>query len=132
MTVETKHLSVLIAAPAADVYLFLSDPRNLTRWAAGLAGSISERDGRWVADSPMGQITVEFAEANSFGVVDHWVTVPTGERFYNPLRVIADGTGSEVVFTLRRQESTDSDAFEADVAAVSADLQTLKSLLESA
>jgi hypothetical protein len=63
-------------------------------------------------------------------VLDHDVTVPSGETFHNPLRVLANGDGSEVVFTVYRWTGTTDEAHQADAAAVAADLATLKSLLE--
>jgi hypothetical protein len=64
-------------------------------------------------------------------VLDHRVTLPSGEAFYNPMRVVPDGNGCEVVFTLRRQVGMSDDDFERDAAAVRADLATLKHVLES-
>jgi hypothetical protein len=88
-------------------------------------------DGQWVLDSPGGRIVVAFAPRNKFGVVDHYVTTPSGETVYVPMRVIADGAGSELVFTVRREpEMSDAD-FERDAAAVAADLATLKRLVEA-
>ena len=123
-------MSVSIARSPADVYAFASRPENLPLWAAGLSGSIAYVDGRWLAESPMGSIEVKFAPVNAFGVLDHDVTFPTGETFYNPLRVFANADGSELVFTVYRREGTTREAFEADAAAVLADLRTLKSILE--
>ena len=55
---------------------------------------------------------------------------PSGETVYIPLRVIADGDGCEVVFTLRRAPGmTDAD-LERDAALVTGDLALLKRLLE--
>jgi uncharacterized protein YndB with AHSA1/START domain len=34
---DAHQISIAIARPPADVYEFASDPRNLPRWAAGLA-----------------------------------------------------------------------------------------------
>jgi hypothetical protein len=81
----------------------------------------------------MGQVTVEFSPPNEFGVLDHIVTLPSGEAVYNPLRVIPGGVGEarcEVLFTVRRRAGmTDAD-LDADAAAVAADLETLRRLLE--
>jgi hypothetical protein len=88
-------------------------------------------EGRWVADSALGRVEVVMAEPNQYGVVDHWVTLPTGETFYNPMRVIADGDGCELVFTLRRQAGVSDADFDRDAAAVTADLATVKWLLEA-
>ncbi len=126
---ESLHLSTHIARPAAEVYAFVADPAHLPQWAAGLGGSIEERDGRWFADSPMGEVEVRFVDDNAYGVLDHDVTLPDGTTVTNPMRVIADGDGCEVVFTLRRAPGVTAEAFEADATAVRADLATLKALL---
>ena len=128
---ESRHLSTHIARPAAEVYAFVTDPARLPEWAAGLGGSIEQRDGRWVAESPMGEVEVRFAPANPFGVADHDVTLPDGQTFSNPMRVLPDVDGCEVVFTLRRQPDMTDEAFESDASAIRTDLETLKRLLEA-
>ncbi|MFF4168445.1 SRPBCC family protein [Streptomyces sp. NPDC001741] len=129
---ESRHISIHIERPAEEVYAYASDPSHLPEWAAGLGKSIEETDGRWIADSPMGRVVVDFAPRNDLGVLDHHVTLPSGETVYNPLRVIADGDGCEVVFTLRRRPDMSADDFRRDEAAVAADLVTLKRLAEHA
>lgn len=79
----------------------------------------------------MGEVTVRFAPPNEFGIVDHVVTLPTGESVDNPLRVIPAGDRCEVVFTVRRRTGMTEEEFESDVAAVERDLHTLKELLET-
>jgi len=127
---ESRHLSVHVDRPAAEVYAYAADPAHLPEWAEGLAGGIAQVDGEWVADSPMGRVVVRFAPPNDLGVLDHDVVLPDGTTVTNPLRVLADGEGSEVVFTLRRQPGTDDAAFAADAAAVAADLAGLTRVLE--
>ena len=127
---ESLHLSTHIARPAAQVYAFVADPAHLPQWAAGLGGSIEQRDGRWFADSPMGEVEVRFVDDNAYGVLDHDVTLPDGSTMTNPMRVLSDGDGCEVVFTLRRAPGTTDEAYDADAAAVRADLASLKALLE--
>lgn len=125
-----RHFSVSIERSPADVYAFAADPGNLPRWAKGLSGSIAEVNGEWMADSPMGKVKIRFAPRNDLGVLDHDVTLESGETFHNPMRVVANGEGSEVVFTLyRRPEMTDQD-FAADARAIEEDLGALKRLLE--
>ncbi|MCQ4119494.1 SRPBCC family protein [Rhodococcus tibetensis] len=131
MTCESTHVSVFISRTAADVYAYASDPANLPAWAAGLSSTITREGDHWVADSPMGQVSVAFAPTNDFGVLDHNVTLPGGDTVYNPVRVIPDGEHSEVVFTLRRRDGMGADEFTADASAVTADLQRLKGLLEA-
>ncbi len=71
-----------------------------------------------------------FAQRNEYGVLDHDVTLPSGEVVYNPMRVIAGGNGCEVVFTLRRRPGMSDEDFRADADAVAADLTRLKRVLE--
>jgi hypothetical protein len=128
---ETQHLSVSVDRPAAEVYRFARDPAHLPDWAAGLAAGIRLERGEWVADSPMGVVLVRFVPLNEYGVLDHDVVLPDGTVSTNPLRVLADGAGSEVVFTLRRRPGTSAEAFASDAAAIVADLASLKRVLEA-
>jgi hypothetical protein len=131
---ESRHVSVWINASAEAVYEFTSDPLEWPRWAAGLAqGGLRQTADGWVADSPMGQVTVELAPPNEFGVLDHIVRLPSGEAVYNPMRVVPGGVGEprcEVVFSVRRRAGMTDAELDADVAAVQADLETLRGLLE--
>jgi len=45
--------------------------------------------------------------------------------------VLADGDGAEVVFTLRRRPGMTDEEWAADAAAITADLSTLKRVLEA-
>jgi hypothetical protein len=128
---ESEHISTYIERPAAEVYGYIGNPTNLPNWAAGLSGSIEQRDGRWIAESPMGEIEVIFVPKNPYLVLDHDVRLPDGTTFNNPMRVIAHQTGCEVVFTLRRRPGRPQQHHEADAAAIRKDLATLKHLLES-
>jgi len=129
---RSQHVSIGIDRLSSEVYDFVADPLNLPKWAAGLAGSRVERDGeQWFTESPMGRVTFTFTPRNDFGVLDHDVTLPSGETVYNPLRVISDGDGCEVVFTLRQRPAMSDEEFERDADAVAKDLDALKTLLET-
>jgi len=130
----SRHLSIWIDAAPDAVYRFAADPATWPRWAAGLAeGELRQTPDGWVADSPMGRVTVEFSARNAFGVLDHVVTMPTGEKVYNPMRILPAGVDEprcEVVFTVRPRPGVTDEEFEADAAAVAADLETLRGLVE--
>lgn len=128
--IRSRHVSVVICRPAAQVYDFAADPDNLPRWAAGLAHSDVTRQGDMlVVDSPMGRVTVRFVARNSLGVLDHDVTLPSGTTVNNPVRVLTHPDGSEVLFTVRQIELTDAE-FERDLRLVADDLTRLKNIVE--
>ena len=130
MTSESSHISEWISRPADEVYEYASDPANLPQWAPGL-GSSSEKVGeRWFVETSEGRVGFDFVEHNEYGVLDHYVTLPSGEVVYNPMRVIAGERGCEVVFTLRRRSGMSDEDFSTDADAVAADLTRLKRLLE--
>jgi hypothetical protein len=119
---HVQHISVFINRRPAEVYEFASDPRNLPRWAAGLARSEVRRKGdEWVADSPMGEIKIRFAPPNPDGVLDHDVTLESGVTVHNPMRVVPNREGSEFVFTLIRQPGMSDEKFAEDRGAVEKD-----------
>src|SRR3990170_1580435 len=129
---DVQHLSIYIARRPSEVYDFASDPKNLPRWAAGLARSEVRKDGdEWIADAPFGRVRVRFVQRNSLGVMDHDVTLESGVTIHNPMRVVPHGDGSEFVFTLIRQPGMSDARFIEDKAAVENDLRTLKDVLES-
>jgi uncharacterized protein YndB with AHSA1/START domain len=103
-----------IERPPLDVYNFISDPKNLPKWASGLSAAVK----------------VRFAERNKFGVLDHFVKGASGEEVYMPMRVFPNGDGSEVLLTVFRQPGMSEEKFAEDTHWVRRDLEALKELLE--
>lgn len=130
MTFMAKHISVSIERRAAEVYEFASNPENLPQWAGGLTGAIKKVNDEWIAEAPMGTVKVNFVEKNKFGILDHDVTLSSGAKFYNPMRVFPNNHGSEVIFTLYRQAGMSDQKFADDAGSVERDLNKLKTLLE--
>lgn len=131
MIYPARHISVSINRSPEEVYKFTSEPLNMPKWAAGLSKSKLTKSGEdWIAESPMGKVKVRFTPQNNLGVVDHDVTMPSGEVVHNALRVLKNGKGSEVVFTLYRRPGVSDQEFEADAKAVTKDLETLKNLFK--
>lgn len=126
-----RHISVFINRPPQEVYAFASDPENLPQWATGLGGSIKNVSGEWIAEAPVGKIKIKFSERNTFGILDHDVILESGEKIHNPMRVVPNSKGSEVLFTLFRQPNMSEEKFLEDARWVEKDLRLLKGLLEN-
>jgi hypothetical protein len=84
-----------------------------------------------VANTPEGAIRVRFTPRNENGILDHHVTLANGIEVYVPMRVVANGSGSEVIFTLFRTPGMSDEDLTRDIEWVTKDLGTLKTLLES-
>jgi hypothetical protein len=127
-----RHISRFLDRKPAVVGAFLADHRNLPKWAAGLSAGISEENGVVLSDSPMGKVQVRFAAGAEHGIFDHEVTLPDGKVFLNPMRVLKNDEGSEVVFTLYRLPGVTDEQYEKDAATIAADLERLAAVLSVA
>jgi hypothetical protein len=103
-----------IERPTLDVYNFIHDPKNLSKWASGI-------DAR---------AKVRFVERNKYGVLDHFVTIGAGPEVYMPMRVFPNGEGTEVLITVFRRPGVSDEKFAEDTQWVRRDLEALKELLE--
>jgi hypothetical protein len=132
MTMPARIIHTSITRDWQEVYEFVAKPENMPRWAAGLASGLKRKGEDWIADAgPIGAVRVHFAPANDFGVVDHTVTMESGLVVHNALRVVPNGDGAEVMFTLLRRPDMDDEALRQDAAAITRDLETLRGILET-
>jgi hypothetical protein len=113
------------------VYGFVSNPGNLPRWATAFCKSVSRSNGDWIVETPQGPVKIRFADKNEYGILDHYVSPAPSVEIFVPMRVVANGSGSEVLFTLFHSPGMSEEAFAADAGMVERDLRGLKSRLES-
>ena len=130
-THAVRHLSVTIERDVASAYEALWHPQAFARWASGLASSLQDLEGHWIAETPEGRARIRFTARNAFGVLDHWVEPPGHAEIHVPLRIVANGAGSELVLTLFRQPGMSDEKFEADAEWVARDLAAAKRYVES-
>ena len=132
MTKQSGYLSlgIDIDLPAAAVSAFLAVPENYRRWASGLGELSQQADGSWSTLTPQRPMQVRFTPPNPYGVADHYVQPAQGEEIYIPMRVIANGDGATLLFTLLRSPGVSDAQLQADAEWVRRDLAALKALLE--
>lgn len=128
---KSTTLSVSIHVPPQTVYEFVSNPENLGRWATAFCRSVHKTDDGWRVETRDGPVGFRFVPANEFGVLDHFVTLPDGAELMIPMRVVPNGSGSEVLFTVFRWPAMSEDQHREDVEGVERDLTALKHVLES-
>jgi hypothetical protein len=130
MIFPSRTLSISIDRPPSEVYDFISNPENLPKWAAGLCKSVRKTNAGWIVETPQGPMKISFAEKNDFGILDHYVDPAPGVEVYMPIRVLPNGSGSEVIFTIVRSPDMSDEKFAEDVGLVERDLMALKNALE--
>ncbi len=129
----SRIIKVQIERTFADVYDFLADPLNFSKWAANPDSGMDPLGGSdWVIDVPRGKVVIRFSPINTFGVLDYQ-TFPRGADGgpVTPVRLYANGDGSELLLTWFQRPGVSDEAFVSDVEWVTSDLTRLKSLLES-
>jgi hypothetical protein len=75
-------------------------------------------------------MNLRFVAHNDLGVLDHYVSPAPGVEIYAPMRVLANGSGAEVLFTLFQLPGMSDEEYAEDAGLVTRDLETLKDVLE--
>lgn len=131
MTYPVKNISISIDKPVGKVYQFASNPESFPVWVEFIKSMRKEARDIWFAETDLGNIKIEFTPKNEFGIIDHLVTLPDGSTTNNPMRVIENGKGSELVFTLFWMPSRTVEEFNQDAKLVENDLKKIKQILEA-
>jgi hypothetical protein len=126
----SRTISVSIRCDPKVVYEFILNLENFPRWARSTFQSINQLNGKWVAETAQGSVTIDLTENNNFGILDHFVKLSSGAVIFVPMRVIKNGEGSEVIFTLFQTADMPDDKFAEDAKSVKQDLNILKNLVE--
>jgi hypothetical protein len=127
---RSRTISVSIACGPGKAYAYLCDPRNLPAWAPGLCTAIERAGEDWIATTPQGPVSVRFVEQNALGVLDHYVRAEPEAEALNPMRVVPNGEGCELMFTLFQRPGMNDEELAADAALVEADLDRARTILE--
>ena len=130
-TMQATIVHVTIERPLETVYRIARDPKTMPDWATGLASGLIPEGDHYIVKAPFGTAHLRFAPDNPFGILDHWVTLDTGATTYNSMRVVENGSGTEVMFTLLRMPDMSDEDYSRDIAWVHDDLTRLKTLIEA-
>jgi hypothetical protein len=128
-TSKPRYFSVRIEREADDVYRFITDTDNLGLWAQGLNSAIWDPSRTAVGESSTGPIEMCFTGQTDLGVCDLSITTPDGQVVECPMRVVRNGSSSEVVFTLRT-DSLDEERTDQLAAVIPGDLNRLRHAIE--
>ena len=70
---RSRAISVQIARPFEEVYAFLSEPSNFSKWGPVEDSTMTHLGGRdYLVHVPRGPVVLRFVEPNRYGVLDYW------------------------------------------------------------
>lgn len=127
---KSKTLTITINCNPKKTYEFVSNLENMPKWAKTFCRSIKKSNGEWIIETPQGPMRLRIAPKNDFGILDHTVIPVPGVEVFVPMRVVPNGNGSEVIFTLFQQPGMSDENFAKDQGMVEQDLTTLKQVME--
>lgn len=131
MIFPVKNISISINKLADKVYGFASNPENFPVWVEFIKSITRQTENIWLGKTDLGNIKIEFVPKNEFGVIDHLVTLPDDTTVNNPIRIIENGKGNELVFTLFCMPNRTEVEFNQDAKLVETDLKKIKTILEN-
>lgn len=136
-TLPTETLKITVAAPFERVVADLADGRTHGEWATEFfAGAVTDAgDGTFVAHVPAmgGPMRMRIDADADRGVIDLYLA-PEGKPFGPPLpvRVVPNGDGVDVLWTLARFPGTPDEAWSGALASMGRELDALRARLEAA
>ena len=126
---EVVHVSIL--ATPRQVFDFLADVNNWKTWAPWVRGVAKSSARDWTIEIDGGALHLHFVEANSLGILDHTVTLASGDTIYNAMRVSPNASGSELSMIVLQTPPATSTQFEQDVQSVRDDFGRIKRVVEA-
>lgn len=133
---QTKTLTISIDAPLEQVVTDLADPATHPEWANSFFAGAAKRtgDGEVLVTVPMmgGPVRFKIDSDARQGVLDLFLA-PEGAAFGAPLpvRLIRNGSGLDVLWTLTRFPGTPDEVWENGLASMEEELRALKARHET-
>jgi len=120
--------SLGVAASPADVHAYLSDAGNLPAWAPGFAPRISPSGSSWLVTRDDGEFTIDVVAEPRSRAVDFVSASDHARGLF--ARVLPNGDGSEVVFTLLFAPDTPQDVVATQALTLETELAAVRDACE--
>ena len=128
----SSTVSLSIRRPVDEVYAFLFDPANLVHWVFGGdqgLRQLSERE--WAVETAVGPRVMRYSGRNEAGILDYWSTAEGTSPHLMPMRVFANGEGTELTQTFHQRPEHSIAQWQSTIEWCMADLYAMKSVLET-
>jgi cold-inducible RNA-binding protein len=125
-TLRSKTLTASLEASVAQIYSRIADPDQLAQWHTAFCRSLRKENGACMVESPRGLVPVRFLRDDRAGILDLVMTLLETIEFQTAIRVLANGTGSEVLMTLIQPAGLPDAAFHEQVRWAESALRNLR------
>lgn len=119
---ETRSLS--IAASPATVHGYVADVQNLPKWAPSFAAAVRPSGEHWTVTQGGTEFDVAVLADRERGTID--LVSATDHKRGAFMRVLPNGDGSELLFTLFFPSDAPEDAIDAQMTTVDAELAAIR------
>jgi len=111
--VRSETVTTVLAAPPERVFDYMSDVRNLPRWATEFARELRREGDRWIVRNNLGELVFEIRSDERTGVIDMLAGPTADELAMFPTRVVGLPDGQTAYsFTMFQAPGMPDDLFE--------------------
>jgi hypothetical protein len=111
--VRSETVTTVLAAPPERVFDYMSDVRNLPRWATEFARELRCEGDRWIVRNNLGELVFEIRSDERTGVIDMLAGPTADELAMFPTRVVGLPDGQTAYsFTMFQAPGMPDDLFE--------------------
>jgi RNA recognition motif-containing protein len=119
-------LTASLPQDAQTLFAWIADPENLPKWHTSFCRSLRKENGSLIAESPRGPVPVRFIRDDRTLVLDLLAEVAEGIELTNAIRILSNGEGSEIVWTLVKADGLSEAVFHEQVRWAGSALQNLR------
>jgi len=106
-----KTLTASLPHDAQILFARIADPENLPLWHSSFCRSVRKEAGVLLVESPKGPVATRFIRNDHSLVLDILAEVVEGIELTNAIRVLSNGEGSEIVWTLVKPDGVSESIF---------------------
>jgi len=106
-----KTLTASLPGNPREIFARISDPENLPAWHSSFCRSLRRENGLLIAESPRGPVPMRFIRDDHSLVLDLLIEVKEGIELLCAIRLLPNGDGSEIIWTLVKPEGISDSVF---------------------
>ena len=130
--INYSNKTVALKAPKQEVFTFLSNITNITKWATDFAQELKQVEGKFKVVNKQGEFYFRIDSDDQSGVIDMFAGPTEEQMAYYPSRVIEiPGGHSLYVFTSFQLPGMSDEEFEMQCSSLEQEFENIKRIVEA-